>query len=96
MSLTLEDVAKVASLARLELSEAELQQYQQQLSAILDAVEDLADLDISQVEPTAHAVSQANVWRDDVIMPCLSIDEALFNAPQQRDDQFLIQAVFEE
>jgi aspartyl-tRNA(Asn)/glutamyl-tRNA(Gln) amidotransferase subunit C len=96
MSLTLQDVTKVASLARLDLSEAELQQYLGQLSAILEAVDKLEELDIANVPPTAHAVARQNVWREDEIVPPLPPAEVLFNAPQQADNQFLIQAVLEE
>lgn len=96
MSLTLSDVAKVAHLARLELSQAEMQQYQGQLSAILDAVARLEALDIAQVPPTAHAVAMQNVWRDDLAEPCLPLEDVLFNAPQQAANQFLIQAVLDE
>ncbi len=96
MSLTLDEVAKVANLARLELSMPELGQYQGQLSAILEAIEKIAGLDISAVPPTAHAVAQHNVWRDDVVSPSLPVDEVLFNAPQQAQSQFLIQAVLDE
>ncbi len=96
MSLTADEVAKVANLARLELSAQELRQYQKQLSAILDAIEKIAELDISNVPPTAHAVAQHNVWREDEITPGLPVDEVLYNAPQQAQNQFLIQAVLDE
>jgi len=96
MSLSLAEVMKVASLARLELTEAEMEQYQKQLSAILDAVDHLSELDLNQVPPTAHAVAQQNIWRDDNIRSSLPIDEVLFNAPEQKENQFLIQAVLDE
>ena len=96
MSLTLAEVTKVASLARLELTTAEMQQYQKQLSAILDAVNHLSELNLHQVPPTAHAVAQQNIWRDDEVIPSLPIDEVLFNAPEQTESQFLIQAVLDE
>lgn len=96
MSLTAQDVAKVANLARLELSADELQQYQGQLSAILEAMDELAEIDISQIPPTAHAVAQQNVWREDEVTECLPLDEVLCNAPQQAENQFLIQAVLDE
>lgn len=95
MSLSLADVTKVASLARLELTPAEMQQYQEQLSAILDAVDHLSELDLDQVPPTARAVAQQNIWRDDLVTPSLPIDEVLFNAPEQAENQFLIQAVLD-
>lgn len=96
MALTLADVEKIAHLARLELTDAEKAQYQEQLSAVLEYAERLTELDLEGIPPTAHAVAQENVMRPDVIEPSLAIDEVLFNAPQQKNGQFLIQPVLEE
>lgn len=96
MSLTLEEVEKIAHLARLELTEQQKRQYQEQLSAILDHADMLDELNLNDVPPTAHAVAQHNVMRPDVIEPSLPIDEVLFNAPQQEQDQFLIQPVLDD
>lgn len=96
MSLTREDVAKIAHLARLDLTAAQLDQYREQLSAILDYAEMLNELDLDGVTPTAHAVAQQNVMRPDVAEPGLSLEDALFNAPQQQDNQFRIQSVLDE
>lgn len=96
MSLTREDVKKIADLARLELSEAALEQYQGQLSAILDYADMLNELDLDDVTPTAHAVAQQNVLRQDEVRPSLSIEDVLFNAPQQAQNQFQIQAVLDD
>lgn len=93
MSLKPEDVVKVADLARLELTQDEIKQYQSQLSSILEYVKVLDELTLDDVLPTSHAVAQENVWREDVTEPCLPIDEVLLNAPQQAKNQFLIQAV---
>jgi aspartyl-tRNA(Asn)/glutamyl-tRNA(Gln) amidotransferase subunit C len=94
--LTLEDVEKIAHLARLELTVAEKLLYREQLSAVLDYAAMLNELDIENVPPSAHAVEQKNVMRNDVVEPSLPIDEVLFNAPQQAENQFLIQAVLDE
>jgi aspartyl-tRNA(Asn)/glutamyl-tRNA(Gln) amidotransferase subunit C len=94
--LTLEDVEKIAHLARLELTVAEKLQYREQLSAVLDYATMLNEVDIENVPPSAHAVEQKNVMRNDVVEPSLPIDEVLFNAPQQAENQFLIQAVLDE
>lgn len=96
MSLTLEEVEKIARLARLELTETQKGLYREQLSAILDYAEMLDELDLDDIPPTAHAVAQYNVMRPDVIEPSLPIDEVLFNAPQQAQNQFLIQPVLDE
>lgn len=96
ITLTQQEVAKVAHLARLELTPDELTRYQAQLSAILEAVAMLDELELGDIPPTAHAVPMQNILADDVIRPGLSLDEALFNAPQQAENQFLIQAVLPE
>ena len=96
MSLTLNDVEKIANLARLELTDAEKQQYLSQLSAILDYAEMLDELDLEDVQPTAHAITRQNIMRDDVAEPSLPIEDTLFNAPQKQDNQFRIQAVLDE
>lgn len=96
MSLTLQDVEKIAHLARLELTHAEKAQYLEQLTAILAYAEMLNKLDLEGIEPTAHAVAQQNILRDDIAAPSLTIEDVLFNAPQQAQNQFLIQSVLEE
>jgi aspartyl-tRNA(Asn)/glutamyl-tRNA(Gln) amidotransferase subunit C len=95
MSLTREDVAKIAHLARLALTDDELAHYGQQLSAILDYAARLEELDLTGIEPSAHG-ARRNVMRDDVVRPSLSIEDALFNAAAVADNQFLIQPVLDE
>ncbi|PIE81872.1 MAG: Asp-tRNA(Asn)/Glu-tRNA(Gln) amidotransferase GatCAB subunit C [Chloroflexi bacterium] len=95
MSLTPQDVEKIAHLARLELTHAEKAQYLEQLTAILEYAEMLNELDLEGIEPTAHAIAQQNVMREDVAVPGLTLDEVLFNAPKQVQNQFLIQSVLE-
>lgn len=96
MVLTEEEVRKVANLARLELSEDEIEEYRRQLSEVLDYVEQLNELALDDVEPTARAVAQANVWREDEVRPSLALRDVLRNAPAKADDQFLIQAVLSD
>ncbi len=96
MSLTLADVEKIAHLARLELTAAEKQQYLEQLSAILDYAERLNELDLTGISPTAHAIAQQNIMRPDVAEPSLPMDHLLFNAPQQKENQFVVQAVLDD
>ncbi|MBX3055741.1 MAG: Asp-tRNA(Asn)/Glu-tRNA(Gln) amidotransferase subunit GatC [Anaerolineae bacterium] len=96
MSLTRSDVEKIAHLARLELTETETALYQGQLSAILDYAARLNELDLEGVPPTAHAVTQQNVWREDVAEPGMAMDAVLFNAPKQANNQFVVQAVLDE
>jgi aspartyl-tRNA(Asn)/glutamyl-tRNA(Gln) amidotransferase subunit C len=96
MSLTLQDVAKIANLARLDLTDEQMAQYQEQLSAILDYAEMLNELDLTDIEPTAHAVAQQNVMREDVARPSLPIESVLYNAAKTAQNQFQIQAVLDE
>ena len=96
MALTRDEVARIAHLARLDLTADELLHYQEQLSAVLDFAARLNELDVSNVEPSAHAVARRNVMRDDQIRPSLSTEDALFNAAAVAQDQFLIQSVLEE
>lgn len=95
MSLTLEQVQKVAKLARLELSADDLVRMQHQLSAILDYVDQLQQLDTEGVEPLAHPLPIQNVFRDDEPQPSLPVDQALQNAPTRIGDYFGVPAVFD-
>jgi aspartyl-tRNA(Asn)/glutamyl-tRNA(Gln) amidotransferase subunit C len=96
MSLTLQDVEKIAGLARLALTEAEKKRYLEQLSAVLDYAERLNELDTADVPPTASAVNLHSVMREDVIEPSLAIEDVLFNAGRHSQNQFKIQAVLDE
>jgi len=94
--LTRDDVAKVADLARLELSDFELDTYTQQLGAVLDHAADVAALDLADVPPTAHPLPLVNVLRDDVVTPCLDRDEVLAQAPAVEDSRFRVPAILGE
>jgi aspartyl-tRNA(Asn)/glutamyl-tRNA(Gln) amidotransferase subunit C len=93
MEITREQVQHVARLARLELSDEELERMREQLSAILEAVGKVAELDLEGVEPTAHPLDLVNVLADDVPRPSLSREEALANAPDPEDGFFGVPAV---
>ncbi len=93
--LTEKEVAHVAKLARLALTPEELQRFSVQLSNILAYVDELNQLDTSNVEPMSHPLDLSNVFRDDATKPSLSPDEALANAPQKRDGFFLVPPVLE-
>ncbi len=96
MSLTRQEVEKIAQLARLALTDEQKTAYQRQLSAVLDYAEMLDELDLSGIEPMAHAVARENVMRDDVIEPGLVLEDVLFNSASHAQDQFLIQSVLED
>src|SRR5438874_8662075 len=80
--LTLDQVRHVARLSRLELSEAQLARLAPQLESILEYVAKIGEVDVSGVQPMAHALPLANVLRDDVVEPSLPIDKVLQNAPE--------------
>ena len=95
MSLSLEEVQKVARLARLELPESELVGMAEQLNRILDFVDQLQAIDTTGVEPLAHPMPVQNVFRDDCLTDSLSVDAALQNAPARNGAYFAVPAVFE-
>ena len=95
MSLTSDEVAKVALLARLRLSPDELATFTGQLNSIVDFVAQLQELDTTDVEPLAHGVEVRNVFRDDVRGPSLPREAALANAPKRNAESFLVPAVLE-
>ena len=94
--LTVEEVRHVAELAKLRLTETEIEQYAGQLSAILEYAERLQEVDTSSVPPTPYILPLTNVMRDDVPEPSLTNAEALANAPDDEDGFFRVRAVFEE
>ena len=89
------DVRYIARLARLELSDDEVARYQTQLSNVLTFVEALRKVDVSNVEPTAHASPVFNVFRRDEAQPSFTPKEALANAPRQANDLFVVTKVVE-
>ena len=90
------DVEHVARLARLALTDAELEKMRDQLNGILAYIEKLNELDTSDVDPTAHAVPLVNVMRDDEAGTCLPRDEALANAPDRAGEFFRVPRIIED
>ena len=88
MAITREEVLHVARLARLELTEEEVERFRGQLSAILDAVSKVSELDLADVPPTSHPLDLANAWDEDEPHRCLTLDEAFANAPDRDEDFF--------
>ncbi len=93
MSLTRDEVQRVALLARLELTQAELDRMTEQLGKILDYVDQLGELDTERIEPMAHAVELTNVMAADTLHPSLPRDEALQNAPKRDHECYRVPAV---
>ena len=92
MAISRDEVVHVARLARLALTEEELDRFAGQLDAILEAVGKVAELDLSDVEPTLHPLALSNVWAEDEPRPSLPVEEALANAPAAEDGAFRVPA----
>ncbi|MFA5058626.1 MAG: Asp-tRNA(Asn)/Glu-tRNA(Gln) amidotransferase subunit GatC [Opitutaceae bacterium] len=85
----------VANLARLALTDQEKETFSRQLGDVMRYIEKLNEVDVSQVEPTAHAFPVYNVWAEDVPQPGLPVAAALQNAPAQRDNMIVVPIVVE-
>jgi aspartyl-tRNA(Asn)/glutamyl-tRNA(Gln) amidotransferase subunit C len=88
--ITASDVAHVARLARLELTDEELERFTVQLGAVLDHARDVEALDTADVPPTAHPLPIVNVLRDDIVVPSLDRDEVLGQAPAVESHRFRV------
>ena len=91
-----QQVRKVAKLARLDLTDAEIEQFSPQLSSILSYIEKLGELDTENVQPLAHCLPVHNVFREDIPKPSLDVEQALANAPQREDDYFKVPKVLDD
>jgi aspartyl-tRNA(Asn)/glutamyl-tRNA(Gln) amidotransferase subunit C len=95
-SLSRDDVVHVARLARLDLTEDEVERFTEQLAAVLEHADDVASLDTAGVPPTAHPLDLVNVLREDVPAPCLDRDEVLSMAPAVEDGRFRVPRILGE
>ncbi len=89
------DVRYTAELARINLTEEEVNRFQAQLSQVLEYVEKLEQVDVSDIEPTAHATPLFDVLREDLACSTFSSAEALANAPARANDLFIVTKVIE-
>ena len=96
MSVTLKDVEHIASLARLEFTDEEKEQYRHHLNEILRYIGQLNSLNTDDVEPLSHVIELSNRFREDKVEPGLSAEEALKNAPAKTDSFFKVPKVIEE
>jgi aspartyl-tRNA(Asn)/glutamyl-tRNA(Gln) amidotransferase subunit C len=85
-----DEVLHVARLARLELTDDEVTKFQEQLSAILEAVSKVSELDLGDIPPTAHPLEIENAWAEDEPRACLSLDDVFANAPDRDGDYFRV------
>jgi aspartyl-tRNA(Asn)/glutamyl-tRNA(Gln) amidotransferase subunit C len=95
MKITRDQVEHVSRLARLALSEEELDSLTGEMDAILDYVEQLNSLDTEGITPTAHAVPVENAFRSDEVRPGFTTEQALSNAPDATDNAFRVRRVIE-
>ena len=89
------DINHLAKLARINLTEQEKERFAAQLGDVLNYIAELKEVDVTGIEPTAHASPVYNVWAEDIAKPGLSVNEALQNAPAQRDNMIVVPKVVE-
>jgi len=90
MAIERDEVLHVARLARLALTDDEVERLGDELNAILEAVGKVSELDLDEVEPTSHPLALVNVWAEDEPRPSLPLEEALANAPERVGDFFRV------
>jgi aspartyl-tRNA(Asn)/glutamyl-tRNA(Gln) amidotransferase subunit C len=90
------EVRKVAKLSRLELSDAEVEEFTDQLSAILDYVAKMNELNTDGVEPLAHCLAVSNVFRDDCVKESLGTEKTLANAPERDGEFFKVPKILDD
>jgi len=93
--LSRDEVLHIARLARLALTDAEVARMAEQLGHILDHIQKLNALDTAAIPPTAQVGDLINVWRDDIVQPCLDREVALAAAPVREGDYFKVKAIQE-
>lgn len=96
MSISLDEVRHVAKLARLELDESEIMDFQAQLNSLLGHFQDIQHLDVQGQSPKPHAVALQNVWAKDVSRPGLDRDKALKNTAETKAGLFIVPTIIEE
>lgn len=90
MAISRDQVLHVAQLAKLALTDEEVERFTEQLGAILEAVGKVSELDLAEVEPLSHPLDVVNVWGEDEPRPSLPLEEALANAPEHEEGHFRV------
>jgi aspartyl-tRNA(Asn)/glutamyl-tRNA(Gln) amidotransferase subunit C len=96
VALSADDVAALARLARIELTDEELAHLAPQLEVILEAVASVTDVAAENIPPTSHALPLTNVFREDAVRPSLPVDEVLAGAPDAELDRFRVPRILGE
>ncbi|MFY9263780.1 MAG: Asp-tRNA(Asn)/Glu-tRNA(Gln) amidotransferase subunit GatC [Actinomycetaceae bacterium] len=91
-----EEVARLADLALISLTEKQLEQYAEDLGVISDHVEKLAEIVSDDIPPTSHPIPLTNVWREDEVVPGVDLDEVLAMAPAAEDGKFAVPQILGE
>lgn len=94
--ITREEVAHLADLARIDLSDAELDHLAPQLAVILDSIKSISEVAADDIPPTSHPMPLTNVFREDVVRPGLTVEEALSGAPQVEEQRFAVPKILGE
>jgi aspartyl-tRNA(Asn)/glutamyl-tRNA(Gln) amidotransferase subunit C len=94
--ITREEVAHLADLARIDLSDAELDHLAPQLAVILDSIKSIDEVAAEDIPPTSHPMPLTNVFRDDVVRPGLTAEEALAGAPEVEQQRFAVPRILGE
>ena len=95
-AISRDEVAHLARLSRLAVTEQELDQFAEQLDVILQSVARVGEVAADDIPPTSHSVPLTNVFRDDVEQPCLTAAEALSGAPDQAESRFRVPRILDE
>ncbi len=93
MAISKKDVEYLAGLAKLKLSEKEKSKFKKELDKIIKYIDQLKEVDTENIPPTSHVIAMENVLREDRVLPSLSQDEALANAPEKEDGYFKVPKV---
>ena len=96
MAISREEVEHVARLARLELTDEEIELFRSQLDAVLERAQRIQALDLDDVPPTAHPIELTNIWRDDVVVEFGEPASILENAPAVEDGRFRVPQILED
>lgn len=96
MAISRQDVEHVARLARLELTDEEIELFRGQLSAVLERAQRIQSLELDSLPPTSHPIEMHNVWREDVVIPSEAADAILDNAPQREGRFFRVPPILHD
>lgn len=89
------DIEYIEQLARIALTQEERTRYTTQIGDLLEHFETIGRVDVSEIEPMEHPMQLTNIWAEDISGPCLSVEDALLNAPMAFENQFVVPKIVE-